>query len=519
MLKALIRYDDLKAPVECLGGGFHFGGSHIAPFRHRLLRAQALVGARRRAVIVRERMADDDGPEAQLRPTDDEGVAQALAELETGPLDWLSIAWETTGGSASFACSHWGQAPIYLRGDPDGVEASWSPSELLPAGPLALDGVAVSRFLAGSLCYGAETPVAGLRRLTAASTIVAEPGRLSVRYPMSSPDVVLADLAAGEDPVQLLLDGVAALMELRPLRADRTAVEVSGGMDSAITSLVAAWRLGPGLLSYGAVFDGDMGNAQVERRRLIVQAGRMADRPVPAARFAPYGETSPRRSPRVVWPHGENYPEIFEPMVAFCAAAGIDTLITGSGGDELYPLYPHEREAGATAGDRSGLLTETARRLLVGTGDGFPFAGVLESAWTAAASRSERLLRHGIWPVYPFHSRLLTRFTFRLPVELRRDRRLHRMSLTRLTGSDCFETDYVKETFGPTLALGLEHNRGFIETLIDNARSVELGLVDGGAARALAARPAGNLTMDERDMLFFLINFETFVRGQSVRLA
>ncbi|MCE3290377.1 MAG: asparagine synthase, partial [Caulobacter sp.] len=169
--------------------------------------------------------------------------------------------------------------------------------------------------------------------------------------------------------------------------------------------------------------------------------------------------------------------------------------------------------------DRDSLLTEQGRSLAAWNRDGYPFAGVLDSAWTAAAARSERLLRYGIWPVYPFHSRLLTQFTFRLPAELRHDRRLHRMSLTRLTGDACFETDYVKETFGPTLNVGLERNRDFVGEVVAEARSVALGLVDGPAARALAARPPETLTTDERDTLFFLLNFETFVRGQATRLA
>lgn len=518
MLKASIRYDDLKAPVELLDGGFLFGGSRIAPYGHRLLRSEALVGPGLRAIVVRERLAGDDQPATQLRKVDDDTVETMVSALERYPLDWLTVVWAPGGESVRFACSYWGLAPIYLRADADRVEATWSPSELLLSGMLSLDGVAASRFLAGSACYGAETPVAGLRRLTAASTIVAEAGKLSVRYPPSSPGVTPADLAAGEDPVALLLDATAALMELRPLRPDRTAVEISGGMDSAITSLVAARAFGPGLLSYGAVFEGAMGQDQIARRELIVETGGMADLAVPAARFAPYGETSPRRAPLTVWPHDENYPEIFEPMIAFCAGAGVDALITGSGGDELYPLYPHERGAG-TPSDRSSLLTQKARDLLPGTGDGYPFAGVLESAWVAAAARSERLLRHGIWPVYPFHSRLLTQFTFRLPAELRHDRRLHRMSLTRLTGDACFETDYVKETFGPTLNIGLERNRDFIQAVIGDARSAALGLVDAGAAQALAARRPETLSADERDTLFFLINFETFVRGQAARLA
>jgi asparagine synthase (glutamine-hydrolysing) len=518
MLKASIRFEDLNAPVEMFDGGFLLGDSRIVPFGHRLLRAEALVGPGLRSVIVRERTALDDRAATDLSHMDDDGVEAALAALETFPLDWLTVTWAAGGRSVRFACSYWGLAPIYLRGDLEGVEASWSPGDLLRGEGLVLDGVATARFLAGSGGYGADIVVAGLRRLTAASTVVAEPGRLTVRYPPASPGVVPADLAAGEDPVTLLLDATAALMEFRPLRPDRTAVEVSGGMDSAITSLVAARAFGPGLLSYGAVFEGAMGEAQVGRRALIVETGRMADLAAPAIRLAPYGETSPRRRPLTVWPHDENYPEIFEPMIAFCAASGVDALITGSGGDELYPLYPHERGARGGA-DRDSLLTEQGRSLAAWNRDGYPFAGVLDSAWTAAAARSERLLRYGIWPVYPFHSRLLTQFTFRLPAELRHDRRLHRMSLTRLTGDACFETDYVKETFGPTLNVGLERNRDFVGEVVAEARSVALGLVDGPAARALAARPPETLTTDERDTLFFLLNFETFVRGQATRLA
>lgn len=495
MFQADLAFEDLNSPLDLVDGGILLGSSSVLPFRHRLLRHFVLESSERIAIIACERFADD--PEGMERvPGLPDGALQArLDQLEDYDFDFAVLTLHRHARAVRYRASPVVSIPVYLAADAHRVVIDWDYSRVLNERSAKIDWDVALAQIAGLPCYGPRTIVAGLYRATADATLIATPGGIEAELPSpvshDGPQAVLPDA----DVEAALVEALGALLEARPLEPGRTALELSGGMDSALTALVAADRLGPGLMSIGAQFAGAMGDAQRGRRALLRRRGGFDDLSIPAERFAPFAPGSLRRVRYGVWPEDENYPEMFEAMFGLLRAAGIDALVSGFGGDELYFAYEGEdageqRDEGASVPflTREGALLAEAGRTI------YPRAWLQQSCWQSAASQSQRVLRYGLWPIYPYHNVALARFVSRLPREYRRDRRLLRRTLTRLLGDPIFETDYVKETFDPVARRGVIENRDY---LLDLVRRSPLSLHPGvNAPAVLAALERGVETLD-----------------------
>jgi asparagine synthase (glutamine-hydrolysing) len=506
MLQAEVRFEDIGAPVGMTGGGIFFGKSWVLPYAHRLLRTSVIDGPDRLVVGIAERFADDDEG-IDFRASTDDRQGDALSRRHARHLlDWSVLTIDKRRRTVSYRASQWNSAPVWLRDDGAAVRIDWDYARLLDGTAVEIDWPMLLSRIAGTSPYAPRTMIAGLYRATANAALMAHGGRVSIRLPRPVSYAGPQELIAGTDPEAALVDALVALLEARPLAVSRTAVEVSGGMDSALTAMATARALGPGIMSVGAQFDGTMGAAQRARRRMLCERGEFDDLEVPAMRFAPFGPASHRRRSFGVWPEDENYPELFETVFGTLADAGIDTLITGLGGDELYVAYEGEEEAHLPLSlSGSHYLTAEGKRLAGTVVPPYPPGRLQESCWKAAAGRAQRLLRHGLWPVYPYHSADLAAFVGSLPVEYRRDRRLLRRALTRVTGDAVFETDYVKEGFRDVAVRGITDNRDWLIATAERSGLLQSRLLDGAYIRKqLAAEPAGLADRDFNYLYFFL---------------
>ncbi|WP_259650078.1 adenine nucleotide alpha hydrolase family protein [Gluconacetobacter diazotrophicus] len=319
--------------------------------------------------------------------------------------------------------------------------------------------------------YGHRTVIEGVVRTTAGAILTASKNGIKTELPLPvhfSPPFDQIDSTGIE---RHFTDALEALLDARPLENRRTAVELSGGMDSALSAMVAKNLLGHGLLSITAQFNGAMGVAQRERCATLIQAGGFDNLSLPAVRLAPFGETSLRRVRYGVMPEDESYPEIFEESLSVAKAVGVDTLISGLGGDELYVIY--EDEGGNGSGKKNSdcpFLTETGLHYARDIHISYPTGWLAESCWYSSASRSQRLLRHGIWPVYPYQNLKLAQFISRLPYQYRHDRNILRKSISMLLKNDMYEKSYIKETFDPVAMRGIRENKFYLMDLVERSR-------------------------------------------------
>lgn len=509
MLRAAIDLADCNAPIVVADdGGIVLGGSRIEPVAHRLLRTRLIESDGLAAILVAERFADEPAGLSAERLPDDRAVRAALATHDGHPLDWACLTIDRRRGRLLYHASFIHSVPVFARTQRGQVVIDWDHARLLGDGPAAIDWAQTAAHLAGMAPYSPRTMVRGLFRSTAGATLAIGRNGVRAHLPAAIHPPGPHGLADGTVPERLLFDSVKALIAARPLEPARTAVEISGGMDSALVALAAAETLGPGLLGTGAEFRGAMGEAQRARRRLLLDAGGYDDLALPADRFAPFGPRSPRRRRFETWPQEETYPELFDAFFSLLADAGVDTLLGGSGGDELYPLYQGEAGAGIAPVDLAAhrYLTERGRRLAAKAAAApYPPSPLQETCWQAAAGRARRLLRHGLWPVYPYHSPALARFTFSLPLELRRDRALLRRTLGDLLGAPVFETDYVKESFLEVALAGIAGNRDALAGIVCASPLLRGGLVDRRRVLADLEGDIAALAEDDVNSLFALL--------------
>jgi asparagine synthase (glutamine-hydrolysing) len=514
MFQAELVFDDLDSPVDVIGGGIFFGsGSSVLPVRHRMLGTVVIESPTRVAVLSFERFADD--PEGLQVETglSDAALQSRLDDLERHLLDFAILSFDRRRREVRYRASPVISVPAYLAPGRDGARIDWDYERLLAGHEAKIVWDLALAQIAGVPTYGPATVVAGIYRATAGATLILSPGGVEVEAPAAIAFDGPGKVPPGADLEGTLIETVSALLRARPLDRTRTAVELSGGMDSALAAMAAAAFTGPGLMSVGAQFGGAMGEAQRQRRDLLREAGGFDDLSVPAERLAPFSPSSRRRLLHGVWPEDENYPEMFEAIFAMLQAAGIDSLISGFGGDELYFAYEGEEEAGASGEAPCPFLSPAGTAAARRARQTYPRAWLQETCWQSAAGQSQRLLRYGLWPIYPYLSEGLARFISRLPTCWRRDRLLLRRTLTRLLGSPVFETDYVKESFDPVARRGLTENREYLVALVRRSPLSSHPDIDDGAIVAALSGDPGALERDTYNALFRTLKLFCFFQS------
>jgi asparagine synthase (glutamine-hydrolysing) len=514
MFNGRLAFKDFGSPLDLVGGGIFFGGSSLFPVQHRLLRTSVLESRERVAVICCERLAGDpEGLEAESGLSN-VALQARIDGFEAYPLDHAILVVDRKARALHYHASPVVSIPAFLSSDEAGVSIDWDYARLLGTRDTEIVWEIALAQMAGLPVYGPKTIVAGLYRASAGATLTLSAGGVDIALPRPITHGGAQEVLPGTDLETLLFEAVGAILAARPLEPARTAVELSGGMDSALTASASAAVLGPGLISVGAQFSRDMGEAQRRRRAMLCERGGFDDLSVPAERFAPFSPASLRRVRYGVWPEDENYPELFEAMFGMLRAAGIDALISGFGGDELYFSYVGEEEAQADAGRApSPFLTARGRDLAERARTFYPLGWLQESCWQSAASQAQRVLRYGLWPVYPYHNQALARFIARLPYEYRRDRALLRRTLTKVLGDPVFESDYVKESFDAVAIRGIEENRDYLVDLVRRSPLARHPEVDDAAILQALGGDVAALDRDSFNALFRVLKTLCFFQS------
>jgi len=518
MFEARIDFADLSAPVGSTGGGVIFGGSWIRPYAHRLLWHAVWESEARLVVASWERFSDEaDDFAFEARLSDDE-VQARIDDIRGRLLDYGLIILDRRDGTVRYRSSAAMTAPVYLLHSLHGVTIDWDYTRLLAGRPIAIDLARALIPVALLPAFSAETMVHGLWRSAPGATLIADEESVAIVKPEPIEFRGPQTVAPGVDVEQILFETMQALLAARPLERERTGIELSGGMDSALARLATAAVLGDGVMSVGAQFDGPVGDAQRARRRFLCEKGGFDDLEIPAGRYAPFSPPSLRRRQLGVWPEDENFPEVFEAIFTMLQAAGIDALVTGLGGDELYFAYEGEEDRQAPPAAPSPYLTAAGHALARTAVTNYPRGWLQDSCWLGAAAQTQtqRALRYGVWPIYPYHAPALAKFVGHLPWEYRRDRILLRRTLTRVTGDAMFEHDYEKESFRPVAFRGARENRAWLIDLLRRSAWLDPHFVDVERAMADLARDPEDLPLRDFNSLSMLLRVCSFFQPGEV---
>lgn len=398
--------------------------------------------------------------------------------------------------------------PLYLSTSRTTLHGHWDlTSHLRHADVTDLDPVLAAHFLHRSVPYASTTLWRGVRHLTERATAVwtgptdGTAATLDVRYPPSAPDVPPARLRPGADPLAVFRDGMrTVLAHLLPGDGTPTVLELSGGADSAAVlaaahdALVHDGRDGaarsPRLLTYGLLVPGRRGALQSARRDLLARRFGAADRTVRVDGHPPLDVDGPRLADgALLGPHEEIYTEAFLALLALAADQGARSVLTGTGGDELFLPHPTELAADAPPAwsappphvSRAAAEAFADTRWTV---DHAPRTVVPRSTLGSLACRAPVFVRSGVLPVAPFATAPVVRFCRALPRTWRADKRIERRYLAgwglprRVTHPRLSEGfgDFFQATLrGPAAAL--------LTSLFREPRLADLGLVDADRLR------------------------------------
>lgn len=505
MFELLIRHADALGPWEWApqSDGWMCGSSWVKPLPHPMVEAMSLTDGHRTAMVVRERqhpVTASEWPSGVLAP---EAFDRAVARLVDWPAEWQVVIVDRLAGTAEFRTGVWNTVPLYLRLDGLGVRGSWDPVDIYRVGPGSrVDLLTTARALAYWHRYGSRTLVDGVYRLTERASITVSDRHVDVQYPEPAPHGLPRRMADGADPVPVFETLLDRALRRHPLDADRTVVELSGGMDSACVAAVMS-RIFPHRVATGVMLlPGNVGAQQRQRRRLMIeQLGLGPDLSVDAARYAPFCPAGDRGGTRVPFdPCGEPYGEATQAMLELMGGAGAHTVVCGVGGDELMALRPDER--GPSEEDRQfpPWLSRPAVDMLLAARDEVAPASVInEVTLMAMACGAPRYLRVGMWTLAPLAHPDLVRFTEWLPPRWRRRKQLLRDYLARLGLPDLVVNPPIRENFAPVMQVALrEYGLPLLRQWSSDLLLADLGLVDGDAVRQSLADADDAAKVDQR---------------------
>lgn len=513
MLKADIAWSDLSHAPEWRNGAIVLGNGKIDPYPHVALESLLVRTEDRWFAMVRERRVGINSDDAV---TVEDVASKRFEELYRScllwPLDYLMIEVAQRGRRVKLRSGVLGSGPVYCRATDERIVISWDITDLL-AEKSPIDFEVASCRLAMEQVYSARQICIGIHLLTERATFYLEPDRAEYRYPAAFEVPASAFSQEDVDAVTVFGQLLRQAIAMRPMTADRIAVELSGGMDSAAVACALAALYGP-VTSQGVLVGGDSRLPQIERRRQIVARLGLLDETVDIDALPPSLDLRP--GGRKEYVNTEYYLEAFEELWDLAHARGHDLMFTGLGGDELFMGLgcSDMKDDPALAGPRHyarQLLTpralSAARSLHAFDAPAGPVPSVM-----ASVSKGHHLMRHGIWPVNPLSDPRLIIFCYQLPPERRRGRDTMRQYLRACLGEEVFPRDYTKETFAQVFPGLVAHQKAAIAAQLQECALADLGLIDQRAALALLDEVAATQAVEPTSSLVNFLWMERFVR-------
>jgi hypothetical protein len=449
--------------------------SWIAPLAHPLLEHGLLVGVGRILVWTRERTEPAATVPGCTAGTDDERIQRIKAT------DGEYLIIQLDRDTVRIHAGPYGTAPLYLAAGDRALDGSWDITTLRNhcRADHLVDRV-LTRVLTRQHRYGADTPFAGIRRLTERATATWDPDGLRLRYPAPAPHIVWPRrVREGVDPIDSFGQVLGRVVGRYPTSRQQAAVELSGGADSANVALSLAEHHGRPR-SVGLVLAGELGRHQKYRRDTIARRLRLHDHAVTAHRYPPFSIGGLRSRLRPHDPTGDFYLEAFQALARHAADAGVRVLFTGFGGDELMALRPDESSDRRWTPPCVPWLGSAARAALADIDtDTAPVAPVPLATLIGLAARNPGYLRQGIWPLSPLVDPLLVRFAESLPTQWRRGKELLRDRLRRAGLPHDVAEPAQPENFLPLMQDGLRRfGLPYARKMLSGSLLVDTGHID-----------------------------------------
>ncbi|KJS61897.1 asparagine synthase-related protein [Streptomyces rubellomurinus] len=518
MFHLRITHDDITTDREWAWAAnrWRCGSSWIAPYRHDLTEQTALTDGIHTAFISAVRLAGTTPGRPEIEQVSPASYGRRIREIRASRGDWVTV--EISPGQAiriktGPECT----APQYLAAQDGVLHGSWDLMNLRDhQDHNRLDHLAVTRHLALRARYTAATFWQDIRLLTERSTAhFGQDGPLIIQFPEAAEHSRARSLQDGADPVPLFLDLLSRSLSRIPWKGSRTAVQLSGGMDSTVVAL--ALRTAPqgaGVTAGTVILDAERGVQQSERRSLILEyiASGWSSVTVRATDHLPYGPTS--RYSRRTWisPYQDIYADALDTLSGRFTDHGVRAVFTGIGGDELMATTEAEDHGGWGGFERADTppwLGPAAKAVLPDIDTAItPAAVVPETSLMAKTVCGPAFMRRGIWPVHPLTDPLLVRFCEWTPLEWREKKRLLREVIGRTGMPPQVARPPIAENFRQIITVAMrQHGVPRIRTILDaGSPLIEARLIAPDGLATVADRlEAGTPVDGDHEVVFALL--------------
>ncbi|MEV3873734.1 hypothetical protein [Streptomyces sp. NPDC049906] len=476
-------------------GCWRSGPSWVAPYDHPALETHCWRDTTRVAFQVRERLPGQTLGTAATFPrpvgTSTYEATREAAQQHEAAHHIIEIA----RGSVTVTAGGRVTAPVYLTVEDGVLHAHWDFTEVASQRTShALDRVETARLLHLAGIYSTRTLYRDVHLLTERRTARFHDQTLTFTEPGNNEHPLPRELADGADVVAAYVDLLDGILGDHFHQPESTAVELSGGMDSANVALSLYHRHGAGLRAGALVHEGEAGEQQLRRRSAIKRhCGIRDDLTIRAADHSPldrrwWNEERPG-------PHEELYIAGHSRLLAGWREEGVRWAATGVGGDEMLSLVP------TTVGDGEhqrgtplpGWFTPRTRESLRDRSYGVPSVPpISDSTLRAVTCGAPMYLRAGVWPLYPLADPAAFLFGQWLPATWRRDKRLARTRVRTANPSFPREVSHprLRENFHPVWEASVRRfapqlTRSLIR---EGSPLIDEGYVDADALAAAADR-------------------------------
>lgn len=301
--------------------------------------------------------------------------AHGLAFVEHLEGEWAVVLWDRRRRRLVAARDPLGVRPLFVAEDPTGVRLASSAAALLASGASARwSRSAVAQLFQHQYLLPGATLFEGIRSVLPGGQLVVEPGAVQERRWWALP---LPEVSA---PAPDLLEALDAAVRVRLRGTAPVGVQLSGGVDSAAVTALAA-RASPGITAWTVAFVDDPTWDEAALARRVADACGADHRVVPTTQadlLQDVVASVVAGGAPVINLHGAARYRLSRAV----RAAGVRGLLTGEGADELLYGYAHLRHDHARS---LGTRPDTGRDEPVAAAVHLPWGPSLDTAPLAAA--------------------------------------------------------------------------------------------------------------------------------------
>lgn len=523
MIDLSIDLDDLGSNIELTAAGIRMGKSRLDIYPHRLVHGSVYFNDRKVVVVSRERSPDDDPVASAVDFQELSNDHELDAIHRDVKLTRLALATVEIGRSANnpyvlIYNNHNPQTSLYLCLEESRVTASWN---FMSVAKRSNRNIINDDFLSRWLTlqpqqYSNGTMFKNIHRTTINTETLITRDKMRVSEVDLRGLTYPRQLRAPERAQEFLFQMLTEALIRRPLELGKTAVEVSGGLDSSVVAIAAASVLDHPVAASISVATESQN--QTTRQELLAQKLGLEHVKVAVWAHLPFATGSGRFESLGTSYLAESFYEAFYNLTQLLKARGVDTILTGMGGDEAFPLFADEADTShlvkpivrpSFIRPKTYLLAELppVTRNFITSYHGSAAHGV--------TNRAERFLNQGVWPVNPFLEPEIIQFGSSLPLALR-----HQRSILSniLAGNGMPEfLDHKPMSFEPTIRHVARGIRAVLQQLIPESVCAELGLIDpidlwNTYEDALSKEDADEVVQHYFAHIFFFLQAELFLR-------